>query len=128
MRFAEFGGVAVGDHGELGKVAVLEIIGDALYTKNLRGVCRRGHESSCCGLNDRDVGAVERRLPQFHHEAAMVERFPQGSGRRGSGLWIFELDGISMITNIITLNFNRVDLVEAIAQAKLFQGLHATGL
>lgn len=127
VLLAKFGGVPIGDDGKLGEVAILKILGQTFDAENLLCV-RACHQARRLRLNDRNVGAIYGCLTQSHHEAAMVEGPSQGRGRRGCVLGVVEFDRLSKVCDMISVDLNRVDLLQTVLQTQLLQRLHTSGL
>lgn len=128
VLFAEFGGVAISDDGELAKVAGPDVIlGRAFDTENLLGV-RASDQVRRLGLDNTDIGAGHGGLAQLHDKPAVVKAAALWRRRRGRRLRVGDDDGIAEIRNIIPLHWDRVDALQTIAQTKLLQSLYTARL
>lgn len=128
MLLAEFGGVAVSNHGEVAKIARADVIfGCALDTKNLLGV-RASDQVRRLGLNNTDVGACHGGLAQLHHKPAVVKAAALRRGGRGRRLRVGNWHRVIEIRNIIALYGNRVYALQTIAETKLLQSLYTARL
>lgn len=127
VLLAEFGGVAIGHHRKMAKVAILHVAGHTLDTKNLLGV-GASDQVGGLGLHHCDIGTGQRSSSQLHDEAAMVETTPLRGGRRRGGFGVGERDGFPKVCHMVAFRWDGINVFETISKTQFLKRLDTARL
>lgn len=120
VPFAQFRGIPVRRDSQMPKVAVADTILRGGFDAQDLVCVRASDELGGFCFDDRDVRTGQRGGSQLHDEAAMVESAAFGTRRRRRLLRVLEIDGVAKIRDPVSIDADRVNVVQTVSESKLF--------